>query len=74
MAHIPSRPAQLADTAAEEMASRVTAIVRVMVEKDARTVTRIVNLASLVHMWRTKTVKFSCKNGTFLNNTTRIQS
>ena len=98
VAHIPSRPAQLADTAAEELASRVPASVRVMVEKDARTVIRIVNIekmrmkrtvpicinnmmrlnrsmmASLVHMWRTKTMKLSCKNGIFLNDTTRIQA
>ena len=98
MAHIPSRPAQLADKAAEELASREPAIVRVMVEKDARTVIRIVNIekmrmqrtvpiwinnmmrlkrsmmAGLVHMWRTKTMKLSCKNGTFLNDTTRIQA
>ena len=69
-----------------------------MVEKDARTVIRIVNMekmrmkrtvpiwinnmmrlkrstmASLVHMWRTKTTKLSCKNGTFLNDTTSIQA
>ena len=31
-------------------------------------------MASLVHMWRTKTMKLSCKNGTFLNDTTRIQA
>ena len=98
VAHILSRIAQLADTAAEELASRVPASVRVMVEKDARTVIRIVNIekmrmkrtvsiwinnmmrlkrsmmASLVHMWRTKTMKLSCKNGTFLNDPTRIQA
>ena len=98
MAHLPSIPAQLADTVAEELASRVTAILRVMVEKDARTVIRIVNIekmrmnrtvpiwinnlmrlkrsmmASLVHMRRTNTMKLSCNNGTFLNDTTRIQA
>ena len=83
----------LAGTAAEELASRVPASVRVIVEKDARTVIRIVNMekmrmkrtvpiwinnmmrlkrsmmASLVHMWRTKTMKL-----TFLNDTTCIQA
>ena len=69
-----------------------------MVEKDARTVIRIVNMekmtmkrtvpiwinnmmrlersmmASFVHMWRTMKMKLSCKNGTFLNDRTRIQA
>ena len=31
-------------------------------------------MASLVHMWRTTTMKLSCKNGTFLNDTTRMKA
>ena len=78
--------------------SRVPASVRVMVDKDAKTVTRIVNMekmrmkrtvpiwinnmvrqkrsmmASLEHMWRTKKMKLSCKNGTFPNDRLSIQA